>query len=74
VSTALISIICEDRPGLIAGVTGRSTTSGIKPRDTPWVLARRESHSCWRSCRTASHSSEAGHDLRSATRAQGCQG
>jgi len=37
-STALISIICEDRPGLIAGVTGLLFDLGINLADTTFAV------------------------------------
>lgn len=37
-STALISIICEDRPGLIAAVTGRLYDVGINLGDTTFAV------------------------------------
>jgi glycine cleavage system transcriptional repressor len=36
--TALISIVCEDRPGLIAGVTGRLYDIGINLGDTAFAV------------------------------------
>ncbi len=37
-STALISLICEDRPGLIAAVTGRLYDIGVNLADTTFAI------------------------------------
>ncbi len=37
-STALISLICEDRPGLIAAVTGRLYDIGVNLADTTFAV------------------------------------